>query len=233
MLQPTEYEVQQQVAKGFNLIPVFEEVAADLETPVSAFLKIARGDYAFLLESVRGGEKWGRYTFLGSDPFIVMRARKNRMDIIRPGRGVEVRSVENSFEELRAELKRFRAPELPELPRFFGGAVGFLAYDIVRCFEPRVPESVTDDLGVPDLCLMLTDVVVVFDNVRQTLKIIANVPIEEFASTREAYASAEAKIDATIARLKGAATPPSLGLPLNGNGEPHITSNKQAGGLWG
>ncbi|MGH7923661.1 MAG: anthranilate synthase component I, partial [Candidatus Binatus sp.] len=106
MLQPTEKEFEQLAANGFNLIPVFEEVAADLETPVSAFLKIARGDYAFLLESVRGGEKWGRYTFLGSDPFLVMRARQNRMDIIRPGRGVEVRSVANSFEELRAEVKR-------------------------------------------------------------------------------------------------------------------------------
>src|SRR5271154_1757689 len=176
MLQPTENEFEQLAAKGFNLIPVFEEVAADLETPVSAFLKIARGDYAFLLESVRGGEKWGRYTFLGSDPFMVMRARKNRMDIIRPGRGVEVRSVANSFEELRAEVKRFRAPELPNLPRFFGGAVGFLAYDIVR----------------------------------QTLKIIANVPVEEFASTKAAYQSARIKIDEIVERLKGPAVPPFL-----------------------
>src|SRR3984957_81931 len=110
MLQPTENEFERLAAKGFNLIPVFEEVAADLETPVSAFLKIARGDYAFLLESVRGGEKWGRYTFLGSDPLLVMRARKNRMDIIRPGRGVEVRSVENSFEELRAAGDTFFCP---------------------------------------------------------------------------------------------------------------------------
>src|SRR6202451_1113509 len=99
MLQPTEHEFEQLAAKGFNLIPVFEEVAADLETPVSAFLKVARDDYAFLLESVRGGEKWGRYTFLGSDPFIVVRARKNRMDIIRPRRGVGVRLVPNCFEE--------------------------------------------------------------------------------------------------------------------------------------
>src|SRR5208282_3069322 len=143
MLQPSESEFEQLAAKGFNLIPVFEEVAADLETPVSAFLKVVRDDYAFLLESVRGGEKWGRYTFLGSEPSVVMRARKNRMDIIRPGRGVEVRSVDNSFEELRAEVKRFRTPELANLPRFFGGAVGFLAYDIVRCFE-KIPETTHD-----------------------------------------------------------------------------------------
>ncbi|HEY6299046.1 MAG TPA: anthranilate synthase component I [Candidatus Binatus sp.] len=207
MLQPTENEFERLAAKGFNLIPVFEEVAADLETPVSAFLKIARGDYAFLLESVRGGEKWGRYTFLGSEPSIVMRARKNRMDIIRPGRGVEVRSVANSFEELRTEVKRFRAPELPNLPRFFGGAVGFLAYDIVRCFE-KIPETANDDLGTPDFHLMFTDTVLCFDNVRQTLKIIANVPVEEFASTKMAYQSARIKIDEIIERLKRPAVPP-------------------------
>src|SRR6202521_4688813 len=209
MLQPTEKEFERLAADGFNLIPVFEEVAADLETPVSAFLKIARDDYAFLLESVRGGEKWGRYTFLGSEPSVVMRARKNRMDIIRPGRGVEVRSVANAFEELRAEVKRFRSPELPNLPRFFGGAVGFLAYDVVRCFE-KIPETAHDDLGTPDFHLMFTDTVLCFDNVRQTLKIIANVPVEEFASTKMAYQSARIKIDEIIERLKRPAVPPHL-----------------------
>src|SRR6202167_23970 len=195
MLQPSGNEFEQLAEKGVNLIPVFEKLAADLETPVSAFLKIARGDYAFLLESVRGGEKSCRYTFLGSDPFLVMRARKNRRDIIGPARGVEVRSVAISFEELRAEVKRFRAPELPNLPRFFGGAVGFLAYDIVRCFE-KIPETAADDLGTPDFHLMFTDTVLCFDNVRQTLKIIANVPVEEFGSTKTAYQSARIKIHA-------------------------------------
>ncbi len=209
MLQPSERDFEQLAAKGFNLIPVFEEVAADLETPVSAFLKVARDDYAFLLESVRGGEKWGRYTFLGSEPSMVIKARKNRMDIVRPGRGVEVRSVTNAFEELRAEVKRFRAPEMANLPRFFGGAVGFLAYDIVRCFE-KIPETANDDLGTPDLYLMFTDVVLCFDNVRQTLKIIANVPVEEFASTHTAYQSARVKIDEIIERLKRPAAPPFL-----------------------
>ena len=233
MLTPSEREFEALAAKGFNLVPVCQEISADLETPVSAFLKVARGDYSFLLESVRGGEKWGRYTFLGTEPAMVLRARANRMDLIRPGRAVESRTVTNAFEELRSEVKHFRAPELPELPRFFGGAVGFLAYDIVRCFEPRVPESVHDDLGIPDLCVMLTDVVVVFDNVRQTLKIIANVPLEEFPSPSEAYASAQAKIGATIERLKAGVMQPSLGLPLNGTGEPHISSNQTREGYMG
>jgi anthranilate synthase component 1 len=234
MTTPSEAEFEQLAARGFNLIPVAREIAADLETPVSAFLKVARGDYAFLLESVRGGEKWGRYTFLGAEPSTVIRARGTRMDLIRPGRAVESRRVENPFEELKRELQRLRAPELPGLPRFFGGAVGFLAYDIVRCFEPRVPESVHDDLGVPDLYVMFTDVVLVFDNVRQTLKIIANVPLEQFASVRGAYRSGERKIEQTIEQLREAAIPPCLeGRPSNGNGDVQITSNITREGYMG
>src|SRR6202140_5835999 len=113
MLHPSEQEFEQLAEKGFNLIPVFEEVAADLETPVSAFLKVARGDYSFLLESVRGGEKWGRYTFLGTEPALVVRARGDRMDLIRPGRAIEARRVDNPFEALRREVQRLRAPEIP------------------------------------------------------------------------------------------------------------------------
>jgi anthranilate synthase component I len=225
MLTPSEREFEDLAKQGFNLIPVCREIAADLETPVSAFLKVARDDYAFLLESVRGGEKWGRYTFLGSEPSMVIRARKNRMDIIRPGRGVEVRSVTNAFEELRAEVKRLRAPELPALPRFFGGAVGFLAYDIVRCFE-KIPETAHDDLGVPDLYLMFTDTVLCFDNVRQTLKIIANVPVEEFATTRLAYESARVKIDNIIERLKTPASIPRLEGTTAIANDATITSNQ-------
>src|SRR5579859_1988552 len=123
MLTPSASEFDALAAQGFNLVPVCREIAADLETPVSAFLKVARGEYSFLFESVRGGEKWGRYTFLGSEPSMVVRARDRRMDLIRPGRAVESRSVENSFEELRRELQHLHAPELPGLPRFFGGAV--------------------------------------------------------------------------------------------------------------
>ncbi|HUY27345.1 MAG TPA: anthranilate synthase component I [Candidatus Binataceae bacterium] len=212
MLQPTEQEFEELTRQGYNLIPVAREVAADLETPVSAFLKIARGDYSFLLESVRGGEKWARYTFLGSEPAMVIRARAGRMDIIRPGRGIEVRSITNAFDELRREVIRFRAPELPGNPRFFGGAVGFLAYDIVRCFE-RIPEATRDDLGVPDLYMMFTDTMLMFDNVRQTLRIIANVPVDEFTSIRAAYQSAQVKIDEIIARLEAPAVAPRLEAP--------------------
>jgi anthranilate synthase component I len=209
-LVPSEAQFEQLARDGFNLIPISREVAADLETPVSAFLKIARGDYSFLLESVRGGEKWGRYTFLGTEPSMVMRARGNRVDIIRPGQENETRTVPNCFEELRTEMKKFRAPDVPGLPRFFGGAVGFLAYDIVRCFEPRIPARAHDDLGTPDLYMMFTDSVVMFDNVRQTLRVIVNAHIESGTSPRETYRAATAKIDEIFDRLSGPTNLPRL-----------------------
>jgi anthranilate synthase component 1 len=231
MLTPSAIDFDTLAAKGYNLVPVCREIAADLETPVSAFLKVARGDYSFLLESVRGGEKWGRYTFLGTEPALVVRARGDRLDLIRAGRPIEARQVNNPFEALRAEMKRLRAPEIPGLPRFFGGAVGFLAYDIVRCFEARIPSTVQDDMGVPDFSMMFTDTVLVFDNVRQTLKIIASVPIEEFATTQVAYQSAQAKIDETIARLRQAAVAPCLKTPCSD--ELKITSNTTREGYMG
>ena len=217
MLKPTLREFESLAREGYNLIPVAREIAADLETPVSAFLKVARGEYSFLLESVRGGEKWGRYTFLGTEPSMVLRARGGQIDLIRPasagGDGVariESRRTENCFEALRHELQRFRAPEVAEFPLFFGGAVGFLAYDLVRFFEPRVPNSVRDDLGVPELYLMFTDTVLVFDNVRQTLKIIANIALDDFGSAEAGYRAGDEKIERTIDRLRSAAVPPSL-----------------------
>jgi anthranilate synthase component 1 len=203
---PNQEEFQSLAACGYNLIPVCREIPADLETPVGAFLKVERGDYSFLLESVRGGEKWSRYTFLGTEPSMVLRARGQHFEVICPGRAVEVRRVEDPFEALRLEVQRFKAPEIKGLPRFFGGAVGFLAYDIVRFFE-RLPKQPRDDLNVPDLIMMLTDTMLVFDNVRQTIKIIANAALEDFHSSKAAYSAASSKIDEMIARL---ASPPPL-----------------------
>jgi anthranilate synthase component I len=218
MITPNEREFEALAAQGYNLIPVWREITADLETPVSAFLKVVRGEHAFLLESVQGGEKWGRYTFLGSEPAMVLRGRGGRLDLTRPGRSVEVRAVKSPLEGLRDEMRRFRAYQSPELPRFFGGAVGFLAYDIARYFE-RLPTHAQDELGTPDLYLMLTDTVLIFDNVRQTLKIVANVSLEEHPSPRAAYRDAAAKIDELTARLDAPAKAPRLESAANPNGD--------------
>src|SRR5207237_4049244 len=130
-----------------------------------------------------------------------------------PGHAVESRAVDDPFEALRREVQRYRAPEIEGMPRFFGGAVGFLAYDIVRYFE-RLPNMPHDDLGVPDLYMMFTDTLLVFDNVRQALKIVANIALEDFASVGLAYRAAVARIEETIERLKMPARGPRLATPI-------------------
>ncbi|HLH77418.1 MAG TPA: anthranilate synthase component I [Candidatus Binataceae bacterium] len=200
MVGPDLAQFERLASEGFDLVPVTREIAADLETPVSAFLKVVRGEYAFLLESVQGGEKWGRYTFLGCEPSLIFRAQGKCLELTRPGRAPELSEVEDPFEALRQQLKNHRAPQLPGLPRFFGGAVGFLAYDLVRYFE-RIPVPAADELGVPDLCMLFTDTVLAFDNLRQSIQIIVNVPVREYASARQAYHAAQDKIDGVIARL--------------------------------
>ena len=141
-----------------------------------------------------------------------------------PGVGVEVRSVDDPFEALRQELKSHRAPQLDGLPRFFGGAVGFLAYDIVRYFE-RLPKPPPDDLGVPDLYMMFTDTVLVFDNVKQTIMIVVNVPVKDFGTARAAYRSAVEKIEETITRLATPLSQPTLNRTVPA-AQPRIVSNQ-------
>ncbi len=224
MLTPSEKDFELLAGRDYDIIPVCREIPGDLETPVGAFLKIGHGDYAFLLESVRGGEKWARYTFLGAEPSLVFRARGNHLEMIRPGVGVEVRSVDDPFEALRQELNSHRAPQLDGLPRFFGGAVGFLAYDIVRYFE-RLPKPPPDDLGVPDLYMMFTDTVLVFDNVKQTIMIVVNVPVKDFGTARAAYRSAVEKIEETITRLATPLSQPTLNRTVPA-AQPRIVSNQ-------
>src|SRR5260370_22019786 len=140
MFSPSEREFEELAKQGYGLIPVYREIAADLETPVSAFLKVANGEYAFLLESVQGGEKWGRYTFIGTEPSVVFRGRDDKLELIRRDGKAEIRSVANPFDALGEEMKKYRAPQQDELPRFFAVAVGYLTYDTVRYFAP-LPKS--------------------------------------------------------------------------------------------
>src|SRR5262245_24197430 len=141
------------LAREGNLIPVAREILADLETPVSAFLKIHRGPYGFLLESVEGGEKWGRYSFLGTEPAAVFRARGPVVEVEAPGRPPVRRTVADPFAALRDVLAEYRPVSVPGLPRFAGGAVGRIAYDMVRTFE-RLPVRASDDLELPEACLL-------------------------------------------------------------------------------
>src|SRR5581483_2061817 len=195
------------LARQGNLIPIYREILADLDTPVSAFLKIHRGSYGFLLESVEGGEKWARYSFLGTEPARVFRCRDRTVEIERPGLPPERRTVDDPLDALRQLLAEYRLVAVPGLPRFAGGLVGCVGYDMARTFE-RLPTRTTDDLGLPDACLMLAESLLVFDNVAQKIKVVSHVHLRDGESADAAYDAAVARIDALVARLAAAPAEP-------------------------
>jgi anthranilate synthase component 1 len=203
------------LARGGNLIPVCREILADLETPVSAFLKIHRGPYGFLLESVEGGEKWGRYSFLGTEPARVFRASGSRVTLETPDGATTTQVTDDPLGALKALLAEYRPVVVPGLPRFSGGAVGHVAYDMVRRFE-RLPERTVDDLGLPEACLLLAENLVVFDNVAQKIKVVANVHLAEGDDPGAAYDAGVARIDDLVARLAAAPLEPDAGAGVPG-----------------
>jgi anthranilate synthase component 1 len=188
-----------------NLIPVYREIMADMDTPVTAFLKIDDGRYAFLLESIEGGEKWGRYTLLGSNPEVVVRSRGNLVEILENGRFRQEETAD-PLSCIRDYLGRFTPVEHAGLPRFFGGAVGYLGYDMVRHFEllPTVKPAVIDAY---DAYFIITDTILIFDNVSQKIKVVSNAHLDGGKPPEEAYTEATAKIDAIIAKLRGTLPP--------------------------
>jgi anthranilate synthase component 1 len=198
---PSE-QVFQRIAKTHTLVPVFRTVTADLETPVSAFLRIA-GDApeAFLLESVEGGEHVGRYTFIGIDPYKKMVARGHAITV-QEGKKTRIHQGD-IFEELKKALAGHTPARLPGLPPFTAGAVGFFAYDVVRLIE-RLPSLAADELGVPDACLMFFDQVLAFDHVKKEILLIATVDLTRGGT----YAQAERRLDKMEKRLAQALPKP-------------------------
>src|SRR6185369_3382818 len=186
-------------AKG-NLIPVYREIMADMDTPVTAFKKIDDGTYSFLLESIEGGEKWGRYTFLGASPSVVIRTRGDLVEILKSGEAPVSLQSKDPLGSVRDYLARFEPVEVDGLPRFFGGAVGYLGYDMVRFFEDLKSDKPAE-IGAWDSCFLITDTLLIFDSVRQKIKVVANAHLEG-ATPDEAYNNAIGRIDALIARLK-------------------------------
>jgi len=201
MITPT-FELFSQKAKEGNLIPVYREILADTETPVSAFLKIKEGDithgsnYSYLLESVEGGQKWGRYSFLGTSPSIIIKGAGAIVEIIE-GNNCERLYNENPLQVLKRVMARFKPVQIKGLPRFVGGAVGFIGYEGVRFFESVQFKSEKDET---DFFFMFTDTFLVFDNLKHKIKIVTNAFIEN-CDLKEAYQEAVAKIDATAALL--------------------------------
>ncbi|MBN2190878.1 MAG: anthranilate synthase component I [Candidatus Aureabacteria bacterium] len=187
-------------AKKGNLIPVFKEILADMETPVSAYRKIASKKYGFLLESVEGGENIARYSFLGADPAVVFSSKGAEITILENGKKKISGTSRTPLDELRHLMSGYKPVEDSRLPRFYGGAVGYISYDSVRFFEPKIPDSNTDTLGFPDMFFMITDTIVIFDHVNHTMKVVGNAFIN--GNPAEAYDNAVRKINAVIAKLR-------------------------------
>ena len=208
-MQPDIKEIRRLREQG-NVIPVYKSVIADFLTPVSAFLKLEKDrPYAFLLESVEGGETVARYSFLGCDPFLITRYRKGQPS-------------DEFMQNLRSTLRRFKSVTLPNLPPFTGGAVGYFGYDMVRVIED-IPDTGRDDLGIDDAVLMFYKTVLAFDHLRHQIHIISNLLVDESKEPLEAqYAKAEEEIRNIEALLRMPMEPPAS---TSGQEEVQVRSN--------
>lgn len=192
-----------------NLIPVYREILADMDTPVSAFKKIDDGRFSFLLESIEGGEKWARYSFLGSSPEVIVRSRGSVVETLAADGSVHSHETEDPLGCVREILARYQPVEVDGLPRFFGGAVGYVGYDMVRYFE-RLSLDKPAELAAYDSYFVITDTLLIFDTIRQKIKVVSNAHLDAALSPEAAYAEATAKIEAIIAKLKTSLSPTSV-----------------------
>ena len=189
------------IAQGFNRIPLMREVLADLDTPLSTYLKLADGPYSYLFESVQGGEKWGRYSIIGLPCRKVIRISGYDISILDDGNVVETLSVEDPLAWIEDFQASYKVPEIAGLPKFNGGLVGYFGYDTIRYIEPRLENCPNEDqLGLPDILLMLSDELVVHDNLSGKLYIIVHAEAGGFSATEERLGELTALLDSHIAR---------------------------------
>ena len=210
---PTKEAFLQLATQG-NLIPVTCRLLADFETPLSAYQKLRGQGQSFLLESVEGGETVGRYSFLGCNPRAVIRQQGARVEVLKHNRVTEVfltggagegyarQRVRDGLEVVEKELARFRPVSVAGLPRFTGGAVGYIGYEFIHDVEPVVPRPAKDELGTPTLYFLIADQLLIFDRAAQTLTVLVNAAIDESGSPESAYDAATAEIERLIERLK-------------------------------
>jgi anthranilate synthase component 1 len=162
-------------AAGFNRVPVVREVLADFETPLSTYLKLAGGEYTYLFESVQGGEKWGRFSIIGLPCKTVVRVSANDVRVEQDGAVIEQHNMDDPFVFVEAYKNRFKVAELTGVPKFSGGLVGYFSYDTVRYVEPSLGQAPGDDeIGTPEILLLVSEEVVVFDNLRGTISIVCH-----------------------------------------------------------
>jgi anthranilate synthase component 1 len=217
MYNPTLTQVEQLARQG-NLIPVHRDLPADMETPVSLYLKLQDEGPCFLLESVSGGEQVARYSFIGVRPRGMMTAFGQQVHLTGEGhsRTVNLEAGQDPLHVLKEEMSKYKPVRLPDLPRFIGGAVGFVSYDAVRHFE-RLPDDNPDDLKLPDAAFLLAHTIVVFDHARQRIQVVSNADLSR-GDVRTAYRRAISRIDEVVARLNAPLpeVPPPGDVPSNG-----------------
>ena len=202
-----QQEFDDLAGQGYTHIPVVLEILADLETPLSTYLKLAHARYSYLLESAaQGGEKWGRYSLIGLPARTVLRVAEGRLTVETDDVVVETMPTPDPLAAIEAFASRYRVPALPGLPRFFGGLVGYFGYDTVRTVEPRLAATTPpDDMATPDILLMVSADVVVFDNLTSRMKLVTLAD----ATAPDALAEAQRTLRERAQRLDAAAPPPT------------------------
>jgi len=204
-------QFEQLCLDGYNRIPVMREVLADLDTPLSVYLKLAHLPYSYLFESVEGGEKWGRYSIIGLPARTVLKVRGHAVMIEDAGEVVEQVEVVDPLAFIETYQQRFNVPVMDGLPRFFGGLVGYFGYDTIRYIEPKLDITrKPDTIGAPDILLMLSDEVVVFDNLRGRLQIIVHARPDGLDAALQRLDAIEAQLRLPLAQPKSQHRPASV-----------------------
>jgi anthranilate synthase component I len=193
-----ENEFNQLAAQGYNRIPLMREVLADLDTPLSTYMKLCAAPYSYLFESVQGGEKWGRYSIIGLPAKRIITATGSKIIVKENGELVEEYNVDDPLTEIEHIQKTYKVAEIDGLPRFNGGLVGYFGYETIRYIEPRLNKKNKDDpIGSPDILLMVSDEVVVFDNLGGKLHIIVHAEPENI----DAFSNAQLRLDELVEML--------------------------------
>ncbi|CCE21852.1 anthranilate synthase component I [Methylotuvimicrobium alcaliphilum 20Z] len=195
----TPEQFKQHALQGFNRIPISREILADLDTPLSAYLKLADGPYSYLFESVHGGEQWGRYSIIGLPCRTVVKVIGNEIRVERDGEAIEILIHENPLAWIEAFKDRYKVPDIEGSPRFNGGLVGYFGYETIGYIEPRLKSTnKPDPLGTPDILLMVSEEILVFDNLSGKLLLLTHADPEQ----DNAYQDAVNRLDDLAVRLR-------------------------------
>ena len=199
-------DLKELASAGYDRVPVVREVLADFETPLSTYLKLADAPFSYLFESVQGGEKWGRYSIIGLPCQTILRVRETTVEVVSHGEVIERHESDDPFTFVAEYKQRFNVAALKDVPQFSGGLVGYFSYDTVRYAEPTLgPSPGSDEIGTPEILLLLSEEVVVFDNLRGTIAMVCHVD----PSQSDALALAEKRLD----EIEGGLAKP-LSLPV-------------------